>query len=110
MHSETAHAELTHIAERHSRAGGVLGVHSITLSARRRSKGGTRDRARLYSLLSLYQIRSSRGFRGGKLCSRPPCPNAEGVFVRRKLAIGSHVVLIARRPLAASFNPADAWP
>ena len=54
------------------------------------------------------QFGSSRGFRGGKLCSRPPCPNAEGVFARRELAIGCHVVLIERRPLAASFNTAHA--
>ena len=59
---------------------------------------------------SLYKIRSSRGFRDGKLRSRPPCPNAEGIFARRKLAIGCHVVLIERRILTASFDDAQAGP
>ena len=62
------------------------------------------------SSLPLPNFGSSRGFRGGKLCSRPPCPNAEGVFVRRKLAIGNHVVLIERRPLTTSFDSAHVWP
>src|ERR1700730_5633091 len=36
-----APSEDPHVAERHRQAGGVLGVHSITSSARARSDGGT---------------------------------------------------------------------
>jgi hypothetical protein len=44
---EHAHAEMTHVAERHRRAGRVLGLHSITSSARARSVGAKDRSARL---------------------------------------------------------------
>ena len=68
---QVMHAKPTHIGEVHRRAGRVLGVHSMTSSARARSEGGT-ARPRAFAVLRFMTSSNLVGCSTGKSAGFSP--------------------------------------
>jgi hypothetical protein len=66
---------MAHVAKRHRRAGGVLGLHSITSSARASSEGGT---VRL-SAFAVFRLITNSIFVGARPADRPASPQQNPV-------------------------------